>query len=565
MAALTLFTTCKPFTGEFERIQTNALRSWARLTPHCDVIVFGNEFGVAEQCRELGFRNVEDVPRNRHGTPVLDGLLGAAEKFAQSDVLAFVNADIVLTDDLFPAIELVRVRFHEFLLLVRRWNLEITERIDFSRDDWEPRLRALARDKSRLEPPWGGSDLFVYPRGMWRDLKPFAIGRGKWDNALIYTARKMRVPVIDATPVVTCFHQSHGYSHHPANVSGVVRGEESVQNSRLLGGEECNFSAIHATHILTPSGIRKHISLGLAYIRSRIVALPALHEPFRVLLPLIQSLASAWRRLRYLRIKQRVKRSPYPILVGALPDYPGAIHGVSGVDLFDAPDTQVFNRAVLGHLRSLKLPIHGKTVLDIGCGVGSLAQFFVEEGCDVLCVDGRAENIDHLRERYPHLKAKVFNLESEPIASLGRFDVVFAYGLIHHLENPLRAIRDLGSVCDELLFLEVAALDHDLPIVRMEEEVMTNSRSLSGIGSRPSPSFIVLALRTAGFRYIYVPRTMPDHPSFKHKWKCDLSDSKDGHPIRCTFIASRTPLSADVFVNVLSLTHLHYPGGTRHV
>ena len=57
---------------------------------------------------------------------------------------------------------------------------------------------------------------------------------------------------------------------------------------------------------------------------------------------------------------------------------------------FDQPAAEAINMARLEHLDSLNLPLRGKRVLDLpGSGVGHLAQFFVERGCEVVCVDGR--------------------------------------------------------------------------------------------------------------------------------------------------------------------------------
>lgn len=44
-------------------------------------------------------------------------------------------------------------------------------------------------------------------------------------------------------------------------------------------------------------------------------------------------------------------------------------------ECFDAPEADALNKARMEHLDSLKLPIDGKTVLDLGCGVGKLAPY----------------------------------------------------------------------------------------------------------------------------------------------------------------------------------------------
>jgi len=75
--------------------------------------------------------------------------------------------------------------------------------------------------------------------------------------------------------------------------------------------------------------------------------------------------------------------------------------------VFDEPIALNINKARLNHLSSLNLDLNGKSVIDIGCGVGHLAQFFLQNNCKVFCIDGRKENISNLRLRYPNLKCKV--------------------------------------------------------------------------------------------------------------------------------------------------------------
>ena len=44
---LTLFSTCKPFHGHNGVIQRNALKSWRLLHPDIEIILFGDDEGVA--------------------------------------------------------------------------------------------------------------------------------------------------------------------------------------------------------------------------------------------------------------------------------------------------------------------------------------------------------------------------------------------------------------------------------------------------------------------------------------------------------------------------------------
>jgi 2-polyprenyl-3-methyl-5-hydroxy-6-metoxy-1,4-benzoquinol methylase len=121
--------------------------------------------------------------------------------------------------------------------------------------------------------------------------------------------------------------------------------------------------------------------------------------------------------------------------------------------VFDAANYQKINNARLDHLASLEIAVEGKSVLDAGCGVGHLSSFFAERGARVVCVDARPENIGRLHSLYPGREAHVANVEFDRLSELGRFDIVFCYGLLHHVENPIAALRNMASCCGELLLL----------------------------------------------------------------------------------------------------------------
>ena len=97
------------------------------------------------------------------------------------------------------------------------------------------------------------------------------------------------------------------------------------------------------------------------------------------------------------------------------------------------------------HLDSLGLDLAGRTVLEVGAGIGDHTTFFLDRGCRVLSTDGRPENLAGFRERddlftaYPHrdcLELAVLDLDRPP-ADFGRsFEVVYCYGVLYHLEHP---------------------------------------------------------------------------------------------------------------------------------
>jgi hypothetical protein len=109
----------------------------------------------------------------------------------------------------------------------------------------------------------------------------------------------------------------------------------------------------------------------------------------------------------------------------------------------------------------------------------------------------------------------------------------------------------MASACQEFLLLETMVCDFPLAIVRVEQESGAMSQALRGLGSRPSPSYVVLALERSGFPYVYAAAVPPAHRDFRFDWKSNLDWWRDGHPLRCVFVASRTPINSPHLVSLI--------------
>lgn len=247
---LTVFAIPKPFRGFFANIQRNAIRSWVALRPKPEIILFGDDEGTREVARELGCLHVPEVGRNEYGTPLVDSLFAEAERAAHYPLLCYVNADIILMSDFSHAVEQVSRLRHPFLLVSHRRDVDLRELWDFSRADWEKELRSYVTQHG-IPLKIGSSDYFVFPRGFYKEIPPFAIGRGAWDNWLIYKACSMGVPVIDATQVVMAVHHSHDFCDGPR-----FTGTEAQTNNQLYGRHPC-YGLNDATHKLTRRGLRR--------------------------------------------------------------------------------------------------------------------------------------------------------------------------------------------------------------------------------------------------------------------------------------------------------------------
>ena len=245
---LTIFSIPKPFQGHIDIIQRNAIKSWTLLDPNVEVILFGEEEGVATAARELGVRHEPHVNRNEYGTPLLDSVFDRAQEMARHSTVCYVNCDIVLMNDFCAAASSVAAWRNQFLVAGQRWDTDITESIDFSQPDWRERVRNLALRTNRQRPPcW--IDYFIFPRGQYyHKLPPFAVGRPGWDQWMIWYTRSARNAVVDASRSVVAVHQNHDYAHHPLGFKGVMEGEEAKRNAALLGDSQHLFTTEHAQY-----------------------------------------------------------------------------------------------------------------------------------------------------------------------------------------------------------------------------------------------------------------------------------------------------------------------------
>lgn len=264
---VSLFSVPKPFRGHIGVIQTNALQSWVRLSPPCEIFLLGNEEGTAEAAARFRVRHLPDVLRNEYGTPLLNDVFERTQEMATRGLMCYVNADIILMSDFMRAVEHVRRLKKSFLIVGRRVDIDLRQSLNVEQPDWEEGFRLYVQEHGKPRPPeW--IDYFVFPRWLYQDLLPFAIGRAAFDNWLLWRARSLGAPLVDASEAIMAVHQNHDYSHHPQGQKGVWEGSEARRNRELMGGWHHCFTLADATHRLTSTGLR--LNLSGEYLRRRL-------------------------------------------------------------------------------------------------------------------------------------------------------------------------------------------------------------------------------------------------------------------------------------------------------
>jgi hypothetical protein len=290
---ITIFSAPKPFTNpHISIIQRNAIQSWTHLGPEVDVLLLGDEPGMAEMAAACGVRHLPDVALSAAGTPLVSSMFSLARQVSPAPLLACLNADILLLPDFIRAARQVADQLQSFLVIGQRWDLDVRSLLDFS-PGWEQRLGADLSARGRQHLP-AGSDYFLFPRHIFTDIPDFAIGRSGWDNWMIYHARRQGWPVVDGTPSINIIHQDHDYSHLPGGKPHYEH-PESQQNQSLAGGASNLYMVLDSDKQLIGGRVRSPRITYMRLIRGLEVAFT---PPSGERSGLRWSLARQFRRLR---------------------------------------------------------------------------------------------------------------------------------------------------------------------------------------------------------------------------------------------------------------------------
>ena len=257
---ITLFTTPKPFVGHFNFIQRNAIQSWTLLNPRPEIIILDKVEGGEEITKEFGLHYIPEVERNKYGTPLVSSIFKIVQKEAKNEIICYVNADIILTNSFIEGIEKV-IKFmkgKDFLLVGRRWNVNLLNEWNFQDKNWEEKLWAYAK-KNGYQESAGATDYFVFPKHIDWNIPPFAIGRSAWDGWFLWNACKKKIPLIDGTSLIKIFHQQHDYSHWQSSKTKEKfrKSEEFKINQKLRGSFRRQYNILDAPYLLTKKGLKK--------------------------------------------------------------------------------------------------------------------------------------------------------------------------------------------------------------------------------------------------------------------------------------------------------------------
>jgi SAM-dependent methyltransferase len=187
----------------------------------------------------------------------------------------------------------------------------------------------------------------------------------------------------------------------------------------------------------------------------------------------------------------------------------------------------------------------GMRVLEVGAGFGRFGEAFHHLGFDVTSSDGRPEYVHRMAER----GRRAFRLDLEEVTpqDLVEYDLVLAFGVLYHLKNPARLIEACGRSVD-VLVLESVVSDTTEPVLSPVSEAtgwLGPDQALSGIGSRPSPSWVETNSKAFGFeevRDISSPIANWAVGAFDWEPRNSGESRRHGVNLRKMWVCERTPV-----------------------
>lgn len=209
--------------------------------------------------------------------------------------------------------------------------------------------------------------------------------------------------------------------------------------------------------------------------------------------------------------------------------FPGGLSTTSKIPepvqaIFDTR-REMMEAALVAHFGDRLPSIHA---VDVGCHEGYYTFAMRSLGVPyVLGLDFREENLRRARfvasqQQIGGVRFAQADAEEMNPAVLGRFDLTLCFGLLYHLENPMRVLRRLHALTGELLLLEtqvVAEVDGTAEwgsrewtrpfqgVLAVIDESGEYNQGIQETGSTPvvtcpSPNALRFLLHAAGFREV---------------------------------------------------------------
>jgi SAM-dependent methyltransferase len=92
-----------------------------------------------------------------------------------------------------------------------------------------------------------------------------------------------------------------------------------------------------------------------------------------------------------------------------------------------------------------------KKVLEVGCGIGTAAHSFIENGAIYKGIDLSKKSIEVARERLNifDLDGKIEEADIENYTDKEKYDLVYSFGVLHHTPDTKKAVKNIYNLLND--------------------------------------------------------------------------------------------------------------------
>ncbi len=176
----------------------------------------------------------------------------------------------------------------------------------------------------------------------------------------------------------------------------------------------------------------------------------------------------------------------------------------------------------------LKILLHntfftGKSIIDMGSGIGIFAQMLYEVGAKVTCSDIRQEYLHIVNRKYPHINTKVHDYEV-PFndTTLGFYDMICHFGVLNHIKNFEEHLRSVEGK-SAFLFLDCEVLDSTDANLKIEINENGYDQSVYGVGSVCTAEYVERILSEMNMTFVRITLKSLNTNAHRYNWEVQNS------------------------------------------
>lgn len=124
---------------------------------------------------------------------------------------------------------------------------------------------------------------------------------------------------------------------------------------------------------------------------------------------------------------------------------------ISGYDYTSANLSPIHDDLLLPIQRMVaqKLTDQRKQIFDLGCGNGAVANYFADQGFEVIGVDPSTQGVREGQKQYPHIKIYQGSAYDDLAAQYGQFPIVLSLEVVEHVYSPRDYAKTLYNLVED--------------------------------------------------------------------------------------------------------------------